>query len=470
MFDGGYLDEVDVFDYSFFHLSPKEANLMDPNQRMFLQTAWTAIEDAGYGGGRLAGSSTGVYVGFGSDMGEEYKRLIAELSPASLNASIPGNIHSMIASRIAYLLDLKGPSMLVDTACSSSLVAVHLACRALRQGECDFALAGGIKLSLLPVKQGSGGGLGVGSSDDRTRTFDEHSDGTGGGEGVVAILLKPLKQAVRDRDHIYALVKGSAVNNDGTSAGITSPNSLAQEDVLARAWADAGIHPERLEYIEAHGTGTKLGDPVEIEGLRNAFGRYTSRKQFCGIGSLKTNVGHLDHCAGIAGFLKAVLSLKHSELPASLHFTAPNARISFPDSPVYVNERLRVWESGGGPRLCGVSSFGLSGTNCHVVLEEAPHAADTVLNAAEPDDTGELALFSLSARSEAALSAYLGAYQSYLHEENRYTLRDLCYTANTGRGHYACRAAVLCSSREELGQSWRSFRKACTAAECPLAR
>lgn len=467
MFDGGYLDEVDVFDYSFFHLSPNEANLMDPNQRMFLQTAWTAIEDAGYGGGRLAGSSTGVYVGFGSDMGEEYKRLIAELSPASLNASIPGNIHSMIASRIAYLLDLKGPSMLVDTACSSSLVAVHLACRALRQGECDFALAGGIKLSLLPVKQGSGGGLGVGSSDDRTRTFDEHSDGTGGGEGVVAILLKPLKQAVRDRDHIYALVKGSAVNNDGTSAGITSPNSLAQEDVLARAWADAGIHPERLEYIEAHGTGTKLGDPVEIEGLRNAFGRYTSRKQFCGIGSLKTNVGHLDHCAGIAGFLKAVLSLKHNELPASLHFTAPNARISFPDSPVYVNERLRVWESGDAPRLCGVSSFGLSGTNCHVVLEEAPHAADTVLNAAEPDDTGELALFSLSARSEAALSAYLGAYQSYLHEENRYTLRDLCYTANTGRGHYACRAAVLCSSREELGQKLAQLQESLHSGGMP---
>ncbi|WP_150273755.1 non-ribosomal peptide synthetase [Paenibacillus tepidiphilus] len=457
MFEGGYLDEVDVFDYSFFHLSPNEANLMDPNQRMFLQTAWTAIEDAGYGGGRLAGSSTGVYVGFGSDMGEEYKRLIAELSPASLNASIPGNIHSMIASRIAYLLDLKGPSMLVDTACSSSLVAVHLACRALRQGECDFAVAGGVKLSLLPVKQGSGGGLGVGSSDDRTRTFDDKSDGTGGGEGVVAVLLKPLKRAVRDRDHIYAVVKGSAVNNDGTSAGITSPNSLAQEDVLARAWADAGIHPERLEYIEAHGTGTKLGDPVEIDGIRKAFRRYTGRKQFCGIGSVKTNIGHLDHCAGIAGFLKAVLSLKHKELPASLHFTEPNARIAFMDSPVYVNERLRVWESGGAPRLCGVSSFGLSGTNCHVVLEEAPLTADTVLNTTAPEDsgelTGELALFSLSARSETALSAYLEAYRSYLQdEENRHSLRDLCYTANTGRGHYACRAAVLCSSRGELAQ------------------
>lgn len=450
--EGGFLEEIDKFDYPFFQLSPAEARLMDPNQRLFLESAWTAIEDAGYGGNKLSGSRTGVYVGYSSDFGEEYKRFVAEMAPSLASSAIPGNIHSMIASRIAYLLDLKGPSLLVDTACSSSLVAIHLACRDLRHGDCDTAIAGGVKVTLVPVKEGKGGGLGVGSSDDRTRTFDSISDGTGGGEGVAAVLLKPLKRAIQDHDHIYAVIKGSAVNNDGTSAGITAPNSLAGEDVIVRAWKDAGIDPDTITYIEAHGTGTKLGDPVEIDGIRRAFRQYTDRKQFCAIGSVKTNVGHLDNSAGITGFLKAVLALKHAEIPASLHFTCPNPDISFIDSPVYVNDNLQPWPKENFPRRCGVSSFGLSGTNCHVVLEEAPAWADMQDGGQLGQGTAEtIQLFTLSAKNETVLAAYVKQYQQYVTEPQAYPLRDLCYTANTGRGHHSYRLAILCRDWNDLG-------------------
>nr|WP_226887786.1 non-ribosomal peptide synthetase [Paenibacillus polymyxa] len=450
--EGGFLEEIDKFDYPFFQLSPAEARLMDPSQRLFLESAWAAVEDAGYGGKMLSGSRTGVYVGYSSDFGEEYKRFIAEMAPSSASSAIPGNIHSMIASRIAYLLDLKGPSLLVDTACSSSLVAIHLACRDLRHGDCDTAIAGGVKVTLVPIKEGKGGGLGVGSSDDRTRTFDSVSDGTGGGEGVAAVLLKPLKRAIQDQDHIYAVIKGSAVNNDGTSAGITAPNSLAGEDVIVRAWKDAGIDPDTITYIEAHGTGTKLGDPVEIDGIRRAFRQYTDRNQFCAIGSVKTNVGHLDNSAGITGFLKAVLALEHAEIPASLHFTCPNPDISFIDSPVYVNDKLQPWPKEDFPRRCGVSSFGLSGTNCHVVLEEAPVWAEMQDGGQLEQETPEtVQLFTLSAKNETVLAAYVKQYQQYVMEPKTYPLRDLCYTANTGRGQYGFRLAILCRDWDDLG-------------------
>ncbi|MCC2442986.1 amino acid adenylation domain-containing protein [Bacillus cereus] len=457
--EGGYLEEISTFDYNFFNISPAEARLMDPNQRLFLESAWTAIEDAGYGGEKLSGSRTGVYVGFSNDFSDEYKRLVSELAPSSASDSIPGNIHSIIASRIAYLLNLRGPSMLVDTACSSSLVAVHLACRDLRQGECDLAIAGGVKITLAPIKESEGGGLGVGSPDDRTKTFDNSSNGTGGGEGVVSILLKPLKHAVQDNDQIYAVIKGSAVNNDGTSVGITAPNSLAGEDVIVRAWKDAEVDPGTISYIEAHGTGTKLGDPIEIDGIERAFKNYTDRKQFCAVGSVKTNVGHLDNCAGITGLLKAILALKNCKIPANIHFTNPNSEIGFINSPVYVNDVLQDWENAHTPRRCGVSSFGLSGTNCHVVLEEAPlfegelteeettvdfSDIDTVRNAEE--------IFTFSAKNEVVFLKYLQLFNQYVKEGKNQLLRDLCYTASTGRGHYNYRLAVVCKDLEDLGK------------------
>lgn len=294
-----------------------------------------AIEDAGYGGKKLVGSKTGIYVGYCNISLEEYLRFIEMADPSLFNISIPGNIKSIIASRINYLFDLKGPSMLIDTACSSSLTAVHIACQAIRNGDCDLAVAGGVKLNLIPGVKSENEDIGISASDGRTRTFDDSSDGTGGGEGVGAILLKPLHQAMLDGDDIYAVIKGSAINQDGSSVGITAPNSAAQEAVILKAWEDARVNPNTITYIEAHGTGTKLGDPVEMNGLERAFRKHTDKKQFCAIGSVKTNIGHLDGAAGMAGMIKAILSLHYKKLPPSLHFKRPNRSIPFIDSPLH---------------------------------------------------------------------------------------------------------------------------------------
>lgn len=430
-FRGAYLSEIDMFDYSFFRLSPKEASLMSPNQRLFLETAWNAIEDAGYGGKKLIGSKTGVYLGFEADAPYDYKRFIAELEPDSLSFAVPGNLTPIIASRLSYLLDLKGPSLSVDTACSSALVAIHLACQAIRNGECEMAVAGSIRLNLLPVVGQLQ--LGVESSDGRARSFDDGSDGTGSGEGVAAVILKPLNQAIRDRDHIYAVIKGSAVNQDGSSIGITAPNVLAQAEVIVSAWKDAGIDPETISCIEAHGTGTKLGDPIEIDGIQRAFRKFTTKKQFCAIGSVKTNIGHLDNAAGIAGLIKMVQALQAKKIPPMLHFNKPNHQINFEQSPVYINDRLTDWES-NGPRRCGISSFGFSGTNCHLVLEEAP-VSPTFSNGVTHQ------IMTLSAQNRTVLQSLCAAYQDLITREPYLNPGDLCYTVNTGRGHYNIRVA-----------------------------
>ncbi|KNY24966.1 non-ribosomal peptide synthetase [Pseudobacteroides cellulosolvens] len=442
-FQCAYLDEIDKFDYSFFRISPREASLMSPNQRLFLETAWKSIEDAGYGGNKLRGTKTGVYVGFGSDSPYDYKNYVAQMEPSFASEAVTGNLSPVIASRISYLLDLRGPSMSIDTACSSALVAVHTACMALRNGECDMAIAGSIRVNFLPVKGQFD--LGVNSSDGRARTFDESSDGTGSGEGVAAVMLKPLNKAFRDGDNIYAVIKGSAINQDGSSIGITAPNVLAQEDVIIAAWRDAGIEPDTVSYIEAHGTGTKLGDPIEIDGIRRAFARYTDKKQFCAIGSVKTNMGHLDNAAGMAGLLKAVEALRRKKIPPSLHFNKPNRRIPFEMSPVYVNDRLNEWETDGFPRRCGVSSFGFSGTNCHMILEEAPEPGKKT-----PQKSFDVHLWTLSAKSEEGLKALICQYKLNLDGDLDIDLADICFTANTGRGHYNYRLAVICRDLKEL--------------------
>lgn len=440
--EAAYLEEIDKFDYRFFRLSPQEARLMDPNQRLFLETAWAAVEDAGYGGQQLVGSRTGVYVGFGGD--SEYRRLIADVDPSWLSLAVPGNLPPIIASRLSYLLDLKGPSMLVNTVCSSSLLAVHLACQGIRNGECDLAVAGGVQTYVLPIRQAR---VGIESSDFKTKTFDHHSDGTGSGEGVAAVLLKPLSKALKDGDHIYAVIKGGAVNQDGRSIGISAPNPAAQEDVITRAWKDANIEPETISYIEAHGTGTTLGDPIEIQGIQRAFARYTEKKQFCAIGSVKTNMGHLDNSAGIAGLIKAVLALKNKEIPPSLHFSRPNRKIPFHKSPVYVNDLLMKWETNGCPRRCGVSSFSFSGTNCHLVLEEAP-APETVKEG-ENNNKNNHEILALSAGTREGLNRLVHQYKQ-LKQEKQVNFKDLCYTANTGRGHYNYRLALVLKDQQDF--------------------
>lgn len=437
---GGYLDEVDQFDHGFFNLSPREASLMDPNQRIFLETAWEAIEDGGYGGNMLAGSRTGLYLGYAD--WPVYGQYIVKQQPTQISAATAGNVPSLIAGRISYLLDLRGPAILIDTACSSSLVAVHLACMALKNEECDQAITGGVKVCLMPVA-----GIfeiGIESSSQKTCTFDAGADGTVWGEGAVAFLLKPLEKAMSDHDHIYAVIKGSAVNQDGASVGITAPNAAAQEDVIIKAWREAGIHPETITYIEAHGTGTKLGDPIEIDGIQRAFGRYTAKKQFCAISSVKTNIGHLDSASGVAGLAKAVAALKFKELPPAINFSQPNRKINFEQSPVFVNDRLIKWDPEGFPRRCGVSSFGFSGTNCHIVLEEAPELAAGIATL-----SGEPQVLVLSAKSKPALEDLIKNYRDEI-ASTKMPLDDICYTAGTGRGHYRHRLAIVVSDQKNL--------------------
>ena len=437
---GGYLDEVDTFDYSFFALTPKTAQLMDPNQRLFLQKAWHAIEDAGYAGEKISGNRVGVYVGY-SKVGYDYERLVSANYPDELKHYIVGNLPSVLASRIAYFLNLKGPAITIDTACSSSLVAVHLACKGLLAGDCKMAIAGGIRTALLPMSTG----LDMESSDGLTRTFHEGSDGTGSGEGVGAVLLKPLQEAINDGDHIYGVIKGSAINQDGTTVGITAPNPVSQTNVIDAAWKDAGISPESLSFVEAHGTGTKLGDPVEFNGLCRAFEKYTNKKQFCSIGSVKTNIGHLYEAAGIIGLIKSVLMLRHKKIPPLVHFERPNPAIRFQTSPFYVNQELMDFDQGDRPIRGGISSFGFSGTNAHVVIEEYIQPEVT---ARYPEDEPELLV--LSAKSEDSLRDLVVRYKQYIEDHRHVSLKQICYTSNTGRANLDYCIAVTSTSTQEL--------------------
>ncbi|WP_338848359.1 SDR family NAD(P)-dependent oxidoreductase [Massilia sp. W12] len=448
-FKESYLTDIDRFDHRFFGMAKQEANLTDPNQRMFLEAACGALEHAGYGGAALKGRRCGVFVGFSADFGDAYRDIVRTLAPDAPEVAVVGNVKSIIAARIAYHLDLHGPSMMIDTACSSGLVAVHQACRALQNGDCDVALAGAVKIDLVPVADDPQTKVGVKdiqatmASDGRTKTFDDDSEGTSGAEGVVAFVLKPLAAAQRDGDTIHAVILGSAINQDGQSVGITAPNMAAQEDLIVKALEDAQIHPETVSYIEAHGTATKLGDPVEVAGITRAFRHFTKRNQFCAIGSVKTNIGHMDNAAGVAGLAKLVLALRHRSLPASLNFNRPNRNINFPQSPLYVNDRFCTWlGEPGQPLRAGINSFGLSGTNCHVIVQEAPAAP------ARSSANGPF-LLPLAAASEHALERLLQAWHKHLQYWDG-ALQDLCFTAATGRGHHNHRAALLFSSLDEL--------------------
>lgn len=448
----GYLEEIDKFDYPFFGLAKQEANLMDPNQRLFLESAWAALEDAGYGGDSIKQTKTGVFAGFSSDFGEDYRRLIHVHAPDAPEISVAGNIRSIIASRIAYHLDLTGPSMMIDTACSSGLVAVHQACRSLQNGECEMALVGAVKIDLIPIQEDPATGIGTKdiqdtiAADGLTRTFDDHCAGTSACEGVISLLLKPLSAAERDGDNIHAVIVGSAINQDGHSVGITAPNSAAQERLIYAALHDAELHAQDISYIEAHGTATRLGDPIEISGIQRAFQQFTDRKQFCAIGSVKSNLGHMDNAAGLAGLAKVILAMKHRQLPASLNFHLPNQKIAFEKSPVYVNDYLRPWESTAGkPVRAGINSFGLSGTNCHVIVQSYNPLQERECNIAPPY------FLCLSARSSHALHESAQAYLNYLQQHSP-VLGDLTYTALVGRFHYDYRLGIVFSSKDELLQ------------------
>jgi malonyl CoA-acyl carrier protein transacylase len=452
--NAAYLKEVDKFDYRFFKISPKEAGLMDPCQRIFLETAFHALEDAGYAGKNAKKYETGVYVGYSDDAKLNYFQMIGQIEPGSIPMAVAGNLSSIVPSRISYFMDLTGPSLLVDTACSSSLAAIHLACQAIRSGDCEQAIAGGVRVNLMPIAHTQSTKVGIESADGKTRTFDDASDGTGVGEGSAAVLLKPLGKALDDRDHIYAIIKGSAVNQDGQSLGITAPKAEAQTRVIVKAWKNANIDPETISYIEAHGTGTRLGDPIEIQAITNAFKQFTNKKQFCAIGSVKTNIGHLFEAAGIFGFIKAVLALNYRTLPPMLHFNCPHRDIAFEESPVYVNDELVEWKTSGYPLRCGVTAFGFSGTNCHIILEAPPHGIGDLLeknyklqNTNYKQNTN---IFLLSAKSEEGLFQQVKNYRDFLSLHQDLSLVDICYTAAVGRSHFNHRLAIIAADRDDL--------------------
>jgi microcystin synthetase protein McyG len=446
---GGFLDGLDQFDAAFFGISPREASLMDPQQRLLLETAWEAFEAAGHAADRVAGSETGVFVGAHSHSSDYYLLQLAQAQGVESHMST-GSAHSILANRISYLLDLRGPSMAIDTACSSSLVAVHLACQSLRTRECNMALAGGVNLMLLPSASMAFSKLEILSSDGQCRSFDASANGIVRGEGCGLVLLKRLEDALRDRDPVLAVIRGSAVNQDGASNGLTAPNGPAQEAVLRRALSQAGVAAERLGLLETHGTGTPLGDPIEVEALSRVFGPQQSTDQICYLGAVKTNIGHLEAAAGIAGLIKAVLCLQHRRIPPNLHFSQLNPHIDLKGTPFAIPTHAIDWLGRDLPRVAGVSSFGFGGTNAHVVLEEyqaaSPAAADRVVDATPRP-------LAVSARSAAALRELLIAHRERLTRIGDKELSDYLHTANTGRAHGPYRALVHGATLAQLADA-----------------
>src|SRR5436305_3000895 len=368
----GALDGIEHFDPLFFHLAPAEAEGMDPQHRLFLEEGYKAFEDAGYSPSLLSNSKCGVYLGI---MSHEYEFLLAEQQALATN--ILGTNPAIAAARIAYLLNLKGPAIAINTACSSSLVATHLACQALRNQEIDMALVGGVSLYLTPESYIGMCAAGMLSPDGRCKTCDISANGFVPAEGVGALVLKRLADAEADHDQISGVIIGSGINQDGATNGMTAPSVKSQIELLREIYEKYEIDPESMSYVEMHGTGTALGDPIELEALATVFQEKTQRKQYCAIGSVKSNIGHISAAAGLAGVHKVLLSIRQKKLVPSLHFERPNPHFDFEASPFYVNTTVRDWQSEAGTkRRAAVSSFGYSGTNAHLVLEEYIPAGD----------------------------------------------------------------------------------------------
>ncbi len=442
------LDAIDQFDARFFDFSPREAEITDPQQRIFLECVWEALESAGHDPSRATGP-IGVYAGAGANGYLLYNLSSAGHLVGTINAfqAVIHNKNDHLATRVAYKLDLKGPAVTVQTACSTSLVAVYHACQSLLSHQCDMALAGGVTVT-VPQKTGYlYTERGIGSPDGHCRPFDANAQGTVGGSGAGVVVLKRLADAVADGDVIHAVIRGGALNNDGTDkVGYTAPSVAGQADVIGMAHALSGVEPESITYVEAHGTGTPMGDPIEVKALTQAFrAGGAEANAFCGLGSVKSNVGHLDTAAGIAGLIKTSLALKHRELPPSLGFDKPNPEIDFAGSPFYVNAKLQPWES-KGPRRAGVSSFGLGGTNAHVVLEEAPERAPS-------GPSREHQLLVVSARSAAALESATSRLAEHLKQHPELNLADVAYTLQTGRKGFEHRRYVVCRTVEEAAQA-----------------
>jgi acyl transferase domain-containing protein/SAM-dependent methyltransferase len=457
---GAFLDAIDQFAPAFFNIAPREAEQMDPQQRLLLQVAWEALEHAGQAPERLDGSATGVFLGI---CNSDYGRMLAADTDAIDVYLATGNAPSVAAGRLSYLLGLRGPSLAIDTACSSSLVATHLAVRSLRSRECDLALVGGVNLILTPEYNIAFSKAGMLAADGRCKTFDANADGYVRGEGCAVVVLKRLGDALADDDQIIAVIRGSAVNQDGRSGGLTAPNGPAQEAVIRAALADARLKPDDVGYVEAHGTGTSLGDPIEVQALGATLGVGRSRGQPLLIGSVKTNLGHLEAAAGVVGLIKAALMLQHRQIVPHLHLQTPNPHIAWQQLAIQVPTQLQLWAA-SDRRVAGVSSFGFSGTNAHIMLQEAPLVDDSGQETGDrgPEAIGcsgdrPLHLVCLSARSEGALRALAERYAAHLEANREQALADVAFSANSGRSHFEHRLAAVVPDHTSLRRQLAAF-------------
>ena len=459
----GVIEGEELFDAEFFGFYPREAEILDPQQRLFLEASWEALELAGYDPATYAGS-IGVYAGAGMNhyLLENLlrnRRILASVQPYQL---VLGSDKDFLPTRVSYKLNLRGPSVNIQTACSTSLVAVHFACQGLLNYQCDLALAGGVSIT-VPQRRGylyqEGG---IASPDGHCRAFDARAKGTVGGNGLGIVVLKRLAEAIEDGDHIHAVIKGSAINNDGSQkVGFTAPSVEGQAEAIAMALAVAGVSPETISYIEAHGTGTSLGDPIEISALTQVFRQGTKAKGFCAIGSVKSNIGHLNAAAGVTGLIKTAIALEEKEIPPSINYERANPAIDFAESPFYVNDRLRDWDAGDRPRRAGVSSFGIGGTNAHVVLEEAPARESTV-------SARSAHLLVLSAKSPAALNAATSNLAEHLKRNPTLNPADVAYTCQVGRQAMAHRRALVYRDLEDAVAVLESRDPARLAAAVPM--
>ncbi len=449
---GGFLDQIDRFDADFFRISRREAVSMDPQQRLLLEVAWESLENAGIAPHTLYGSATGIFIGIG---GFDYGYLsLRHGDIAAIDAYLAtGSTHSVASGRLSYVLGLQGPSVSIDTACSSSLVALHQAVQSLRLGECDLALAGGVNLILTPEFHINFSKAHVLSADGRCKAFDAAADGFVRSEGCGLVVLQRLSTAMAAGAPVLAVVKGSAVNQDGRSSGLTVPNGPSQQAVVRKALANAEVEPGQVGYVEAHGTGTALGDPIEVQALAEVFGAARSQADPLLIGSAKTNLGHLETAAGVAGFMKLVLAVRHGVLPPHLHLNNLNPHIPWQEIPVKVTTDTTPWPHDGAPRIGGVSSFGFSGTNAHVIVAQPPAVPDQA--ATDEQRSGAererpLHILPLSAGSDEALERQIERYRQDLAQKEEIELGDVCYTAGVGRTHFKHRAAFIAEDMPAL--------------------
>ncbi|MTI27661.1 SDR family NAD(P)-dependent oxidoreductase, partial [Fulvivirga kasyanovii] len=452
---GGFIRNVDKFDSSFFNISPNESKAMDPQQRLFMQNVWKTIEDAGYKPSDFAGSRMGVFVGVSSS---EYAELLAKAGEGSSVHASTSNAHFLIPNRISYFYDFRGPSESIDTACSSSTVAIHNAVKAIQSGSCETAIAGGVNLLLSPYSYLNFSKAGLLSSNDQINTFDERADGYIRGEGVISILLKPLAKAEADKDHIYGVIKGSAVNHSGKGYSLTAPNAEAQANVMIEAYESANVSPDTISYIEAHGTGTAIGDSVEVNAFKSAFKRIYQQQgktlpdhPQCGIGSVKPNTGHLEAAAGAASLVKLLMAFRHKTIPATANFNTLNPQIRLDKSPFYIVDKTEPWKSDhSAPRRASLHCFGAGGTNAHLVLEEY----EQIIHSNEEDT---VPLFVFSAKNEQALHDYMNQFLRFLDGVDHINLSDMAYTLMVGRECMESKVAVLADSKPMLMQEITNY-------------